>query len=340
MAEQLRFRCLPVRQHQTTFYLFAAPAKVLYALLQINQRSSEKDEGYQRILSAARVKSVSKFVEERKVMAPAIVVTLQNARFDATQEELVIPESDAAGWVIDGQHRLAGAKEASVDLDIPVVAFLGLELDEQIFQFVTINQTAKGVPRSLYYDLLKHLPPQKRPADVAKERAADIANQLKRNEESPLYNRITVVPPQAGRTISLNNFVRKVAPLIQIDKTPISGFSLHEQSRIIDNYFRGLREHDPSLFRQSPSMVFRTLGFGGLVNALPALFNLTFRHHGAFRVIDVVEMFNRVQFDFETWTQLGTGNAAEQAAGSDLAEEARRRYEVESDQPAGMIQLD
>lgn len=340
MADPLRFRCVAVKQHRTTFYLFSAPAKVLYGLLQINQRSTEKDEGYQRILSASRVRSVSQFVEDRHVMAPAIVITLQNATFDTRSGELVIPQREDAGWVIDGQHRLAGAREASVEVDIAVVAFLGLGLDEQIFQFVTINQTAKGVPRSLYYDLLKHLPPQKRPADVAKERAADIANQLRRSEESALFNRITVIPPQAGRTISLNNFVRKVAPLIQVDKTPISGFSLHEQSRIVDNYFMGLREHDPSLFKHSPSMVFRTLGFGALINALPALFNLTFRQHGGFRVIDVAEMFNRVQFDFETWSAIGTGNAAEHAAGNDLAEEARRRYQTESDRSGGIIRLD
>ena len=36
-----------------------------------------------------------------------------------------------------------------------------MDIDDQVFQFVTINRTAKGVPTSLYYDLLKHLPPSK-----------------------------------------------------------------------------------------------------------------------------------------------------------------------------------
>ena len=340
MPSQLRYRSVPVNQHDHILYLFSAPAKVLYQVLEINQRNPDKDEGYQRTLSPARVRSVSQFVNTKNVIAPAIVISLQHATFDSTTSELVIPKVPTAGWVIDGQHRLAGAKESSLDINLAVVAFLDLHLEQQIFQFVTINQAAKGVPRSLYYDLLKHLPPKRRPADVAKERAADIANQLKHDEESPLYNRIAVMTPQVGRTLSLTNFVRKVAPLIQLDRTPISAFSLHEQTRIIDNYFRGLREHEPVLFGHSPSIIFRTVGFGGLLNALPTLFNLTFRHHGAFRVADVASLFNRVQFDFSSWESLGSGNAAEHEAGGDLQEEARRAYEAETHDAPSLIKLD
>ena len=340
MPIHLHYKCVPVKQHDKVLYLFSAPAKVLFEVLEINQRNPDKDEGYQRTLSSARVRSVSQFVDAKNVIAPAIVISLQKASFNEATSELAILNTPTAGWVIDGQHRLAGAQECSLDIDLAVVAFLELQLDQQIFQFVTINQAAKGVPRSLYYDLLKHLPPKQRPADVAKEKAADIANQLKHDEESPLYNRIAVMSPQVGRTLSLTNFVRKVAPLIQVDRTPISAFSLHEQTRIVDNYFRGLREHEPLLFGNSPSIVFRTVGFGGLLNALPTLFNLTFRHYGAFRVADVATLFDRVQFDFSTWESLGSGNAAEHEAGNDLTEEARRKYEAETPDTPSLIQLD
>lgn len=340
MDNHLRYKSVSVKQHDQVFYLFSAPAKTLYSILEINQRESDKDIGYQRTLAAARVRSVSDFIGGRNVMAPAIVVSLEHAKFDEKAGELHISRSTNSGWVIDGQHRLAGANEASTDIELPVVAFLDLNLETQIFQFVTINQTAKGVPRSLYYDLLKHLPPNKKPADVAKEKAADIANQLKRDEGSPLYNRITVNPPQPGRSISLTNFVRKVAPLVQRDKTPISGFNAWEQTRIIDNYFKGLREHEPLLFGHSPSIVFRTVGFGGLLNALPRLFNLTFRQHGGFRVADITSVFNRIQFDFSNWENSGSGNAAENEAGNDLAEEARRKYEAGSESSPALIKLD
>jgi DGQHR domain-containing protein len=244
----------------------------------------------------------------------------------------MIPNRPDSGWVIDGQHRLAGATNSDVDIELAVVAFLDLDLDRQIFQFVTINKTAKGVPTSLYYDLLRHLPPSKTPAEKAREKSADIAQQLTRDEESPLFNRITVSSPRPGQSLSLNNFVRKVAPLIQDDpaRSPISTFNVTEQTKIIDNYFRGLREYDPQLFRYSPTVVFRTLGFGALLNALSTIFSLTLTHHKGFRVEDVASVFSRIDFDFTAWEGAGSGNAAELQAGKDLEESARYAYSTES----------
>ena len=342
MAEEfLRYRSTPVKQHDRVFYLFSAPAKVLFDILDINQREPDKDEGYQRTLSGSRIRSISDFVDQRHSIAPAIVVSLQGARFDKNTGELFIPSRSGSGWVIDGQHRLAGARNASKDIELPVVAFLDLDLDNQIFQFVTINRTAKGVPTSLYFDLLRHLPPSKKPGEIAKDKASDIANELKKDEESPLFNRITIVPPKPGQTISLTNFVRKVAPLVQTDpvRSPISAYTLPEQKKIIDNYFRGLREHDRQFFRYSPSIVFRTVGFGALLNALSTFFSLALRQYQGFRVEDVAEIFNKVDFNFSEWVNAGSGNAAELQAGKDLEEAVRHAYETDSDPGSTVIKL-
>ena len=338
----LRYRSIPVKQHDYVIYLFSAPAKVLFDILDINERDSDKDEGYQRTLSTSRVRSISDFVDQRRTIAPAIVVSLkQGVRFDKDSGELRIPKQPNSGWVIDGQHRLVGAAKASKDIELAVVAFLDLDIDSQIFQFVTINRTAKGVPTSLYYDLLKHLPPTKKPGEIAKDKAVDIAHALRHDEDSPLFSRITIVSPKPGQTISLTNFVRKVAPLVQTDpaKSPISSYNLREQTKIIDNYFKGLREHEPLLFRHSPSIVFRTIGFGALLNALSTLFSLAITHQQGFRVEDVVAVFNKVNFNFSNWENVGSGNAAEIQAGKDLEEMARYAYETDSDDSSTVIRL-
>ena len=338
----LRYRSIPVKQHDYVLYLFSAPAKVLFDILEINERDSDKDEGYQRTLSTSRVRSISDFVDRKRTIAPAIIVSLKkDAKFDKDAGELLIPKQANSGWVIDGQHRLAGAAKASEDIELGVVAFLDLDIESQIFQFVTINRTAKGVPTSLYYDLLKYLPPTKKPGEIAKDKAVDIAHALRHDEASPLFNRITIVPPKPGQTISLTNFVRKVAPLVQTDpaKSPISFYNLREQTKIIDNYFKGLREYEPPLFRHSPSIVFRTIGFGALLNALSTLFNLALKHHQGFRVEDIVAIFEKVNFNFSEWENAGSGNAAEMQAGNDLEEMARYAYETDLDDGSPLIKL-
>ena len=329
---EIRYRAVPLRQDRDTLYVFAAPAKELDEILEINERETNKDEGYQRTLSGSRIRAISDFVDKRNQIPSAIVVCLRNAKFDSECGELAIPNTPNSGWVIDGQHRLKGATQADVSIELAVVAFLDLELERQIFQFVTINRTAKGVPTSLYYDLLRHLPPSKTPAEKAREKAADIAHELTRDEESPLFNRITVSPPRPGQALSLNNFVRKVAPLLQDEpaKSPIATYNVTEQTKIVDNYFRGLRENDPQLFRFMPTVVFRTLGFGALLNALPTIFSLTLAHRQGFRVEDVAVVFSRIEFDFSAWDKAGSGNAAELQAGKDLDEAARYAYPTDN----------
>ena len=339
-ARVLQMRCVPVQQHDKVFFFFAASAKTLFDILDIDEREPDKDKGYQRALSMARVRQITDFVKHKNILSPAIVVSLQGAEFDKDTYELNIPRSEHSGWVIDGQHRLVGAAKAEEDIQLPVIAFLDLDVEEQVFQFVTINRTAKGVPSSLYLDLRKYLPPSKKPADVAKDKASDIAQGLRHDDLSPFHGRITVTPPQAGHSISLTNFVRKVAPLIQENKSPISSFNVLEQTRIVDNYFRGLREHEPGMFRNAPSIVFRTLGFGALLNALPFLFHLTFTHHGGFRVMDVTEVFNKINFNFSQWNNAGSGNAAELQAGNELVAQAQYAFEEDHGPGKGAIRLD
>ena len=82
MAKQtLRYGSIPIKQHDYVLYLFSAPAKVLFDILAINERDPDKDEGYQRALSTSRVRSISDFVDRRRTIAPAIVVSLKKGNY-------------------------------------------------------------------------------------------------------------------------------------------------------------------------------------------------------------------------------------------------------------------
>lgn len=326
-----RFSCLELKQGRYRLAVFLAPAKTIWEFAKINQRNPDEQEGYQRALSPSRVAAIARFIEKGNCIPNNVVLSLDHEHARIEGSTLIIDKTAEAGWVIDGQHRLAGAKESTTDVMLSVVAFVGLPLPEQIQQFVTINREAKGVPTSLYYDLLKHLPPGKSDADVAKEKAADIANELKKDEDSPFYSRIVVGSPKKGQ-LSLTNFVRKIAPLLRDNTGKLNTYSRYEQIGVINNYYKALRHVFADHFEFPKSTFFRTLGFGAIINALPLVLDLSMRRHSGFTVQNVAEVLGSVSdFEVGAWNSLGAGNQAESQAGEDFREELKRRYKEETE---------
>jgi DGQHR domain-containing protein len=152
---------LKIEQGPHALYMLKGKASVLYNALSINRKIEGKDEGYQRVLSSSRVQALKRFITQKNPVPGSIVVCLEKADYSAEDKTLTIPAGLDVGWVVDGQHRLAAAELASregVDIDLSVIAFVGLNEEHQIEQFITINKEAKSVPSSLYLDLLKKLP--------------------------------------------------------------------------------------------------------------------------------------------------------------------------------------
>ena len=149
VARPLKFAALEINQAATKLYVFKAKASVLFSSLSINRRIEDKDVGYQRTLSPSRVQAITRYITQKRPIPGAVIVSLDEATFDSKKGEITIPSGTDVGWVIDGQHRLAGAEEAArlgVDAELPVVAFIALSKEKQIEQFVTINREAKNVP--------------------------------------------------------------------------------------------------------------------------------------------------------------------------------------------------
>lgn len=323
VKKPITLSALEVRQSANALYLFKAEASLLYQVLSINRRVEDKDEGYQRALSPSRVRAIANYIKQKRTIPGAIIVSLDSAKFDSKTNTITIPKGSDVGWVIDGQHRLAGAHVAAsegFDVELPVVAFIGLEERRQVEQFVTINREGKNVPTSLYLDLLKVLP-FKKPADAARERATDIGTELRKDEDSPFFERIVVTTSPKQGQISLTNFVRKISPLVA-EKGMLNLYTVREQTAVISNYFAGLRQVFTKEFDKKESIFFKTIGFGALWNAFPNFFNITLKNQQGFTVMDVVATFKKIEsFDFSGWNQYGTGNQAEINAGEDFKTE-------------------
>jgi len=342
IRKPLKFTALEIQQGATKLYAFVTKASTLYNSFSINRRVEGKDEGYQRALSLSRVESITRYIADKKKPIPgAIIVCIDNVSFQKKNNRLTVPAGNDVGWVIDGQHRLAGAEMAArqgVDVELPVVAFSGLTPKAQIEQFVTINREAKNVPTSLYLDLLHNLP-DKNPADAANERAADIATQLRRDEDSPFFERIAVTTSPKSGQISLVNFVRKIGPHVTRDKGILGAYTELEQCKVISNYYTAIAQVYSREFAAKDSIFFKTVGFGALWNVFQTVFSITLKNCSGFTVKDVVSVLKQVEtFDFSGWLQYGTGNQAETTAGDDFRSAILMAFNAEDGQ-AGSLRV-
>lgn len=318
------------KQNGYDLYLFFADAKELFQCVSINKKEEDEDGGYQRAASPARTRAIGRFIDAGNPLPLSLLINLEKRAVTLQGSQIHISASKKSGWVIDGQHRLIGAVQADTQILLPVVAFVGLSLDDQIQQFVTVNKEAKGVPTSLYYSLLKKLPSKLSAKETAQERAADIASILKMDESSAFSSRIVSTTAPKNGQLSLVNFVRKIAPLVKEDTGCLGSFSLEEQSKIIDNFYLALRNVFGKSFDSPNSVFFQTVGFGGLINFFPTLFNTTIKEKQSFAVSDITEMLGALShIDTAGWQKSGSGSAAEIQLGKDLIEDFKQHIKSE-----------
>lgn len=163
--------------------MFKMHVKTLVQLCEVNRKEEQVQGGYQRMLSEFRIRAIAGYVVKGNPLPLSLLISFDEGEYDENSNTLIVPARRNNAWVIDGQHRLFGCLTSDLNLELPVIAFLKLNVAEQIAQFVTINKEAKGVPSSLYLDLLKDLPHLEKKLS-SKARAADIADSLRSDEKS------------------------------------------------------------------------------------------------------------------------------------------------------------
>lgn len=301
-------------------YLFAMSAKDLWSVVQVNQRQEDKEEGYQRAFSESRVNKIAQYLDGGNCIPGAILVSFDRAKLSTDGEKLVIENVDDAGWVIDGQHRLIGAHKAKAAVQVPVVAFLNLDQEQQIELFVTINREQKGVPTSLYYDLLKKLPRKLSDTEVLQDRANDLVTRLRQDDQSPFYHRIKVTTSPKQGELSSTNVIRKLTPHLKRDGR-LASFKDEDRATILNNLYNALEQVFHKEYKRTDTVFFRTIGFGAILSALPAIIDATYRVTGraSLRVESIAKTLRLLKgLDFEAWRQMGTGTAAENQLADDL----------------------
>ena len=161
----------------------------------------------------------------RKV-APEDLIEINDGK--KGRAELQLPQQ-TANWrpqgippieVIDGQHRLwaFGDQPLGGDFELPVVAFVGLDLSWQAYLFYTINIKPKKINASLAFDLYPLLRTEEwlnkfEGHIIYREtRAQELVDLLWSHSESPWRNRINMLgePGHKGFMVTQASWVRSL----------------------------------------------------------------------------------------------------------------------------------
>lgn len=224
----------------TGFYLTALDAKALFPLCRVERVATNPEEGFQRQLDAPRARRISKYLEDR-VIPGAIVLSTQDAHpatFDAATGLLTLSEAPGSLLVIDGQHRLYGAKIAADTAGgpnslLPVCILTGLSLADEVQYFIDINSTAKGVPKTLRIELTKFLVSQ----DSIEDIRLRLFKELNAESDSPLCGKLSAEQKGPGY-LSHVPFEIAINKILAGDR--LKDLEYPQKKVLIKNYLNGV----------------------------------------------------------------------------------------------------
>jgi DGQHR domain-containing protein len=176
--------------------------------------------------------------------------------------------------LIDGQHRVAGLREALQDapdtnLEIPVALYTGLSTKQCADIFLAINTEQKPVARTLVFDLYGIA--DESIVDPAAARARDIVIALNEESDSAYFEQIKLPgSPRRRGGIALSTAVTAIKPLVEIkgDFEQRGIFELETQKKIVKNLFAALKDIYANRWDDSKNAFMYASGFAAAVEFL------------------------------------------------------------------------
>jgi DNA sulfur modification protein DndB len=249
------------------------PAIVLTRISYAAVRGVDSEEGaVQRLLNARRISSVRDFFLADGDLPTNIVLnwTADLEGYLAADAEFTFEPTARMAQIIDGQHRVAGLREAIearhelADLEVPVAIYGGLSTQQCADIFLAINTEQKPAPRSLVYDLYGVASAGL--VDETVVRANDIVTDLNTSESSPYkgYFKFPGAPRTKGG-IALSTAVSELKPLLEPkgDFELIRLNSLEAQSQALRNYWSAIASKYGDEWHNSSNAFLYASGFSG-----------------------------------------------------------------------------
>lgn len=169
------------------------------------------DEGYQRPGSPSRMRAFMKFLADHpnSVVPPVLLSGRAQWKFLSDDADGTVGRLQIGGpaAIVDGQHRMGGyvalyEKEEEAR-DIPFILLEALSVEEEMQEFIVVNNSQKGVPRALT-------------AYLEDTEEAQISWALNEDPDSPLYSRIArITPLQKQHLFALHSVARQMKGLFK-----------------------------------------------------------------------------------------------------------------------------
>jgi DNA sulfur modification protein DndB len=215
-----QFPFIELQQAEHKFKLTAIPADLLTQISYAAVRRQDEEVGaIQRVLITSRIAGIKEFAIKRGDFPASIVLNWIGPGLQISNGRLEINPVARSAQIIDGQHRVAGLKEAIREkpeigtMLIPVAIYSDLDTQQSAKIFLSINTEQRPVPKSLVFDLYGIAGDEL--MDPAALRARDIVSAL--NDSGEPYEGLIKFPNQGYRRggIALSTAVDTIKPLVE-----------------------------------------------------------------------------------------------------------------------------
>ena len=300
----MKINVLAVDQKGVRFFVGVMRASELLPRAKVDAWSPGNPSGYQRPLVEKRIAEVAWYLMEGEGVFPtSLLVSVRDKRAKFTPESpagslgfgtLELPD-DTEIWIIDGQHRDGGLKEAIErgerslqDYEIPVTFFLSADKFTEMRYFYLVNSRAKSVPTDIVDRILQQTAQakgelwlqekeavQSRRAERAalQARATNIVDYLRSN--CPVWQDMVEVPgePKPSRFAVRQHALVSAFLEGPLKDTSITRWPDKDVGELLDRYWRALSQAFPEAFEEPENYsIQRSIGIYSLHMIFPDVF--------------------------------------------------------------------
>jgi len=249
-AKSFSVDAIQIKYNDHMMYVCSIKTNDLFPLAKVSRADEDAEKGFQRLLGKQRAKQISEYLKNGNIIPGALVISAQDSSlisYNKTNKKLKIQKHPGSLLVIDGQHRLYGAHESGLNIQLVVCILCGLSDTQEVQYFLDVNGYQRGVPRTLQLELTKFTA---EPESID-EKLNDIFTELDENPKSPLIGKMARTRSVQGK-ISHVSYRSVVKPLFE--KAPFSAFKFDQQKKVIINYLQAVDKHLSEKFDGEPKL--------------------------------------------------------------------------------------